>query len=77
MISEIVYFDGAIIGLAQRMPCRVSAFRTTAGENWTDSEHAIVEDSKTDKLPDGDYDVQVDGRQIAFRRKDGKFSQRQ
>jgi hypothetical protein len=28
-------------------------------------------------LPDGDYDVQVDGRQIAFRRKDGKFSLRQ
>jgi hypothetical protein len=49
---EVVYFEGAIVGLAQRIPCRVSAFRITTGENWTDSEHAIVEDAKTDTLPD-------------------------
>jgi hypothetical protein len=77
MRMEIIYFDGAIVGLAQRIPCRVSAFRMTTHESWTDSEHTIVEDAKTDTLPDGDYDVQVDGRQIAFKRKDGKFSLRQ
>jgi hypothetical protein len=76
-MTEVVYFEGAIVGLAQRIPCRVSALRITTEENWTDSEHAIVEDAKTDRLPDGDYDLQVDGRQIAFRRKDGKFSLRQ
>jgi hypothetical protein len=74
---EVVYFEGAIIGLAQRIPCKVSAFRMTTDENWTDSEHAIVEDANTDVLPDGDYDVQVDGRQLAFKRKNGKFSLRQ
>jgi hypothetical protein len=26
--------------------------RTTADENWTDFDHAIIEDAKTDKLPD-------------------------
>jgi hypothetical protein len=57
------------IGLVQRMPCKASAFRSTAGENWTNSEHAIGEDSKTDKLSDGDYEVQVEGRQIAFKGK--------
>jgi hypothetical protein len=75
-MMEIIYFDGAIVGLAQRIPCKVSAFRTTENENWTDSDHAIVDDAKTDTLPDGDYDVQVDGRQLAFKRKDGRFSLR-
>jgi hypothetical protein len=74
---EIVYFQGTLIGLAKRMPCRVRAFRTTTDENCTDSGHAIVEDTKTDKLPDGDYDLQIDGRQLPFKRKNGTFSPRQ
>jgi hypothetical protein len=74
---EIVYFEGAIIGLAQRMPCRVRALRATTDENWTDSGHAIIEDTKTDKLPDGDYDLQIDGRRLPFKRKDGRFRPRQ
>jgi hypothetical protein len=74
---EIVYFEGAIIGLAQRIPCKVRAIRAAADENWTDSDHAIIEDTKTDKLPDGDYDLQIDGRQLPLKRKDGKFSLRQ
>jgi hypothetical protein len=77
MEMEIIYLRGAIVGLAQRMPCRVRAFRTTADANCTDSGHAIIEDTKTDKLPDGDYDLQIDGRQLPFKRKDGKFSSRQ
>jgi hypothetical protein len=76
-VTEIVYFDEAIIGLAKRMPCKIRAVRTTADGNWTDCEHAIIEDTETDQLPDGDYDLQFDGRQIAFKRKGGKFSLRQ
>jgi hypothetical protein len=75
-MMEIIYFDGAIIGLSQRIPCKVSAFRTTEDGNWTDFDHAIIEDVKTEILPDRDYDVQIDGRQLAFKRKDGKFSPR-
>jgi hypothetical protein len=74
---EIVYFEGAIIGLAQRIPCKVRAIRAAADENWTDSDHAIIEDTKTDKLPDGDYDLQIDGRQLPLKRMNGKFSLRQ
>jgi hypothetical protein len=76
-MMEIIYFDGALIGLAKRMACKVRAVRTTADGNWTDSEHAIIEDTTTDGLPDGDYDLQFNGRQIAFKRKGGKFSLRQ
>jgi hypothetical protein len=74
---EILYFDAILIGLAQRMPCKVRAVRQTSNDNGTDSGHAIVEDAKTDKLPNGDYDVQVEGRQFAFKLTGGRFSPRQ
>jgi hypothetical protein len=77
VFKEVLYLKGALIGLAQRMPCTVRAFRTTAAENWTDSGHVIIEDAKTDNLLDGDYDLQVDGRQLPFKRKNGTFSPRQ
>jgi hypothetical protein len=75
-LMEILYFDAIIIGLAQRMSCKVRAVRQTSDNNCTDSGHAIIEDAKTDRLPNGDYDVQIEGRQFAFKRKDGKFSLR-
>jgi hypothetical protein len=33
-------------------------------------------DATTDELPDGDYDVQVEGRDLAIKPKDGKLSLR-
>lgn len=77
VLMEILYFDAIIIGLAQRMPCKIRAVRQTSDNNCTVSGHAIIEDAKTDRLPNGDYDVQIEGRQFAFKRKDGKFSPRQ
>ena len=74
---QILYFDAIIIGLAQRTPCKIRAVRETFDNNCTDSGHAIIEDAKTDKLPNGDYDVQVEGKQFAFKLRGGKFSSRQ
>jgi hypothetical protein len=74
---EILYFDAIIVGLAQRMPCKVRAIRLTSDNHYTDSGYTIIEDAKTDKLPNGDYDVQVEGKQFAFKLRGGKFSPRQ
>jgi hypothetical protein len=73
---EIVYFDAIIIGLAQRTPCKVRAIRQTSDNNCTVSGHTIIEDTKTDKLPNGNYDIQVEGKQFAFKLRSGKFSPR-
>jgi hypothetical protein len=71
---EVVYFEGVIVGLGQRTPCRVRAVRTVTVEHYsTDSGHAIIEDAKTDELPDGDYNIQIDGKPFTFERRGGKF----
>jgi hypothetical protein len=54
VMEEIVYFAGAIIGLAKCIPCGP----TPVDETWVVSDYSITEYIETDKLPDEDYDVQ-------------------
>ena len=79
-MQETVIFSGTVIGAGQRVEFKVRATKTLLDEDPSVrpafSGYAVMESDATDKLPDGNYDLQANGERIRFRRSDGRFLSR-
>ena len=73
-MQESIMFSGIIIGERQRMECRVRATRTTLDTDpAVFSDYRVMESDATDRLPDGNYELCVNGEKIRFKRNSGRF----
>jgi hypothetical protein len=76
-VKERVFFSGIIVGDAQRVECEIQATKSTLGGvppfPPAFSDYRIMDSEATRRLPDGDYEVLVNGERIQVKRKGGYF----
>jgi hypothetical protein len=73
-VQESIMFRGIIVGERQRMDCKVRATKTTLDTDpAVFSDYRVMESDATDILPDGEYELWVNGEKIRFRRNSGRF----
>jgi hypothetical protein len=76
-VKEMVISSGTIVGENQQVECKVRATKTTLGGDPSIppefSDYRIMDSDVTDRLPDGDYELLVNGQRIRLRRNGGRF----
>ena len=76
-MKETVFFRGIIVGEGHSVDCKVRATKTTLDLDPDAppefSNYDIMDSATTVTLPDGDYEVLANGREILCRLKRGRF----
>jgi hypothetical protein len=74
-MKQTAIFRGTIVGSGHRVECKVRATKTTLDESAPPafSNYRIMNSHLTDNLPDGDYEVLVNGERIRVKHQDGHF----
>jgi hypothetical protein len=70
---EPVVLNGVLRGQGREIACRASAVKVTMPGDPRMFEYVDYRLLDAGDLPDGDYELFVEGRKIPLRRKDGNF----